>query len=220
MLCAVGLALHNFRAPNDVVPAFSLVPADRTTAKTQRASSGVRHAIITSGVFALLAVLAWIVFAVQAAKLSAVNALLDAEYTRLEQSYLPQQQALKTEVAAIAELATEGIPFGPILDEVSLSLDPGIGLEVARFDIGGMVVLEGQAESEEAIVNTLNRLREIGGFVSTYVNSFENRDGRGLTFSISSQFDLTFPAAQSLAADMDGGSPTTALLPPPQGGGQ
>jgi hypothetical protein len=220
MLCPVGLALHNFRAPDDVVPAFSLVPAERTTAKMQRAASGVRPAIITSGVFAILAVSAWVVFSVQAAKLSAANALLDAEYTRLEQRYLPQQQALKTEVAAIAELATEGIPFGPILDEVSLSLDPGVGLEVSRFDIGGMVVLEGQAESEEAIVNTLNRLREIGGFVSTYVNSFENRDGRGLTFSISSQFDLTFPAAQSLAAGPDASSLSAPILPPAQEGGQ
>lgn len=193
-LAALGLATEIIDDAATMLPRLDLKPQPRKVQRVSGTPSGVKSALIAAGVLFIALGAIFLLYWIKSNSQDSKNATLHAQYKKLESEYLPEQEKFKAEVDAIADLATKGIPFGPIMDEMALSLDPTVGMIAATFDIGGRITLQGQAGSEEAIVNTLGKLRLIGGFRQTFVDSFEDRKNQGLIFNISTNYDLAHPA--------------------------
>ncbi len=200
-LTALGLATEVIDDPNSQLPPLNLQGVARRAERVSGTQSGVNSAAISAAVLFVVLLVTWMFFWIKSNIQDSENAALHADYKKLESEYLPEQAKFKSEIDAIADLATKGIPFGPIMDEMSLSLDPTVGVIAATFDLGGRITMQGQAGSEQAIVNTLGKLRLIGGFNQTFVDSFEDRKNQGLIFNISTNYDLKFPAQRAAEND-------------------
>jgi len=191
---AVGLALQNFGHAGDTLHAFTLAAAGRVVERTSNVRKTLVPTLVIAGFFALAGLGITMVLNATARILESENDALSRDLNALKAEYLPIQEAAQLEMTAMGELAIRGIPFPPIMDQISGAQHGDLWLTKSTFDVGGRISLQGEARNEAAIISTLNRLRMSGGFYETYLDRFDQRQNKGIQFSISSRYDLQNPA--------------------------
>lgn len=191
---AIGLGLQAFDYGAASLKPFSLRPSERVVERATKVNQSLVPALIGSAAIGVLGLSVTLVYYFGANKIEAQNVVDQGKLDKLVEEYLPMQQEAQLEMRAMGELALAGIPFPPIMDQVSDSLHDDLGILTATFDTGGRISLEGESRNEEAIISTLNRLRMSGGFYNTDVIKIASQTTSGLRFSIRSQYDLENPA--------------------------
>ncbi|MGI8922730.1 MAG: PilN domain-containing protein [Fimbriimonadales bacterium] len=199
---AIGLAMDGIGAGSPNVPTFDLASRNGRGHELRAA----RKSLMTSMVAALVVTaIGGMGAAFLGTRMSKVNAGLEktkAEHAALQARYRPESDARLARVNQLRDLSNEGIPFQPLMDAVSAALDPQAGLTTIRFEQGGGIKISGEATSELALINTMERMRQFPHFTNTIVDSFDkggpNAKELGLRFSISTRYAGTFgnvPAA-------------------------
>ena len=164
--------------------------------------------LVIAGFFGLAGLGITLVLNATARILESENAELTRDLDQLKAEYLPMQEAAQLEIRAMGELATRGIPYPPIMDQISDAQHHDLWLTKATYDVGGRISLKGEARNEAAIIATLNRLRVSGGFYETYLERFDQRQQKDIQFNISSRYDLQNPARIAIEAMSDELEPT------------
>lgn len=79
----------------------------------------------------------------------------------------------------------------------------------------------GEAKTEAAMISTLDQMRINGNFSSAFIDNFDNKDGRGFKFNLSSAYALPEPEiVPEPAADSNALPPSPAPGVVPSGGDQ
>ena len=171
-LGAIGLAMEGIDAGSTNAPLFDFAASGGRSHELRFA----RRNFFLAGAAALL-VLA--VGGAVAGFISSRNNQLDAqisskraEINSLQAKYRPQAEARQTQLEILNDLATQGVPFQPIMDAISAALDPSVGLEKVTVDTGGMIHFTAEATNELAMINTVERLRSFSTFAETVVDKY------------------------------------------------
>lgn len=191
-LSATGLALGELGYGEQALPRFDLVPS--VTKAARFAGGETRWMLSLAASILVLAggLFAWNSARAQADRTAEEIVQLNSQNDVLMKQIAPRQQRRDMEYKVLAEFSRQGVPFPWIMDEVAIALDPGVGVNEIRFD-GGRLTVQGEAKNEASLINTVDKLRLNGSFQSTFVDQFQNDDGRGLRFNLSSRFVLVRP---------------------------
>ena len=196
-LGAIGLAMEGIEVGSTNNPVFDFAASGGRSYELRSA----RRNFLLSGV-AAAAIL--VVGGAIAAYMNSRNNGLDAEISRLrsevnslQAKYRPQAEARAMQIQILADISAQGVPFQPLMDELSRALDPAVGLEKVSVDTGGVVNLTAEAVDELAMINTVDRLRSIPLFTDTVVNTYgklaENEPGnKAIRFDLTTRYVGSF----------------------------
>lgn len=188
---AMGLAMGSLGYGLETLPWFNLFT---TTARTTRyvgagssLAGGIAASVIMLGVgFAIYTSLKG-----SADRVEAQNRVIESDIEQIQAELVPLQQNRSNDIAALAALSREGVPFARIMDAVTRALDPEAGLVQINFENTGTIKIVGESLTEQEMINTVNKLRVSGAFESTTVDSFNNPDGRGIRYNVTSRYILS-----------------------------
>lgn len=213
-LGAIGIAIGENGYGADTLPRFDLVPAKPHGARLSEGGSKVAASLVATLVVAGAGLGYWWTVKSDAEETEKRVVSLETENRRLTEILKPKEERRQQELKVIADLARQGVPFPWVMDEVTTALDPGVGVNEISFD-GGRVRVSGEARTEAAMISTLDRLRTQGSFRSTYLNQFQNPDGLGLRFDLSSTFVIPEPVRliEPVVGDTSPRAPVTGGTP-------
>jgi Tfp pilus assembly PilM family ATPase len=189
-LGAIGLAMEGIESGSSNLPVFDFAASGGRSYELKAAR---RNFIMSAG--AAVAVL--VIGGVTAFFLSSKNNQLDAEISNLrseintlQERYRPQAEARAMQIEILRDLGKQGVPFQPLMDALTASLDPAVGLETVSVDPGGVVNFVAEATNELAMINTVERLRSFPYFMDTTVNTY-GKMAENDPANTSIRFDLT-----------------------------
>ncbi|MDE2127473.1 MAG: pilus assembly protein PilM [Armatimonadetes bacterium] len=171
---AAGLAMHNLASHPNTVPRFDL-------AKRNRAADAVefeRRKLVGALAISIAAVAAGVIIAVAVG----IHAnVVQAAVSQQKQSIAGLQQQRGAEVARAQHedslskaLAGQGYPLPWVMDAVAQSMAEKAGLSDARLDPGAKLVLTGDAATNQAVIQTLEHLRDSTQLQGASLDSFDS----------------------------------------------
>jgi len=199
---AIGLAMEGIGAGSPNIPTFDLASRSGRGHELRAARKSLMTSMVAAVVVAAVGGIGAAIFGTRMAKVNEGLEKTQADHAALQSRYRPESDARLARVNQLRDLSKEGIPFQPLMDAVTAALDPQAGLNTIKFDQGGGISIAGEATSELALINTMERMRQFPHFTNTIVESFDkggpNVKELGLRFSISTRYAGTFgnlPAA-------------------------
>jgi hypothetical protein len=188
-LAAAGLAMHQADPTAQGIPRFNL----DLVARADPASAAARRRLAGSGVLTALLALLGIV-AIVAMQMRVRDAQHNLDHLRSEllgkrQVERQRLDALRAQREQLAALRGEGLPVPRIMDLITSSLDPRAGLTEVNFDRAGRMSLAGDATNEQAMIRSLESLKNCPWFVGTSLDSFSSKQidaGKVVEFRVSS----------------------------------
>jgi hypothetical protein len=171
-LGAIGLAMEGIDVGSGNAPQFDFAAKGGRSHELKFARRNFMVSAVAAG--AIL-----IVGGALAGLLNSRNNALDAdistrraEVNTLQEKYKPQAEARSMQIQILSDLASQGVPFQPIMDALTTALDPSVGLEKISVDTGGMVHFTAEASDELAMISTVERLRSFSYFQDTIVDKY------------------------------------------------
>jgi type IV pilus assembly protein PilM len=188
---AVGLALRGLGIAADTVPSFDLSRLSGATYERRMQRRTVFASLVASAaILALFGAVAGY-FAIRGRGLEDEVAAKRVALNQLNAAYRPASEAKMARLSLLRQLSREGVPFQFVMDAVAASLDPGAGLTQINLGVDSRIRLSGEATSELAVINTLEKLRRSPYFTNSLIESFDKRasGGReGIRFEISCNY--------------------------------
>jgi Tfp pilus assembly PilM family ATPase len=209
---AAGLAMRNLPGHPADLPRFDL---------TRRRKQAAPHILIIQRKVAL-SLAATIVIAAFGigtampldARVTTLEHLVSSDKQSLASKQSQIQERLHTQVSHQEELdalRAQTIPFAPIVDAVVGAMDPTSRISSISLEVGGKIMVLGEAPNEPSIVNSLNGLRASPFFDHPTLDSYHLSAAPG-TPGATMQFQVSAPLAGSLAPVSAPASP--AASPP------
>jgi type IV pilus assembly protein PilM len=189
---AIGLAMGQLGYADGVLPTIDLVPSTPRRDTTLGVSGGAIASIVATAAILVIGFFAYTSLKSDTASAQDRSTALRKQQQILRDQLMPIQQRYDMEVKLLSDLSRQGTPFPWVMDAVTQALDPGVGVSEMHID-GTHVRLTGEAKDEASMVNTLDHIRTQGSFTSPYVDSFQNQNGAGLDFNLSSDFVVAPP---------------------------
>lgn len=209
----IGLALGSLGAGTSVLPLLDLYSTSRGEKAEQRKVSARNGSLIAAAIIGVIGLVGWFITSSGAKRVEESVAAKEQELSKINAQLAPLQEMKQAQIVMIAELSKKGIPFPRIMDDISRALDPNLGVNDITFYLNGQLRISGETPSDAALINTLNNMRAAERFRSTFVDSFDNRDGRGIRFNISSSYDLTFDMNRAAQAQTSSTTTNAAQRP-------
>jgi type IV pilus assembly protein PilM len=220
---ALGLAMGELGHLESTMPRFNLLPAEPVRARSMVSTAPyVISAFVTAAVAAIAGFM-WFNTSAQANTIQERNVELQQEGQKLLAQLEPLKARRDQEVKILADLTKQGVPFPWVMDEISRSLDPSASITEVTFE-GGRIRMIGEAKTEAAMISTLDQMRINGNFSSAFIDNFDNKDGRGFRFNLSSAYALPEPEINLDEPVSEPGamppSPAPGVVPSGTGGDQ
>jgi hypothetical protein len=171
-LGAIGLAMEGIEVGSESIPRFDFASKGGRSHELKFARRNFLVAAVAAGAVLVLG-------GAVAGLLNSRNNSLDAdisarraEINQLQEKYRPQAEARSMQIQILSDLASQGVPFQPLMDALAAALDPSVGLEKITVDTGGMVHFTAEATDELAMISTVERLRSFSYFADTTVDKY------------------------------------------------
>jgi len=204
-ICAAGLAMRELSGLPPSMPRFDLSSQQRnevvaqTAKKTLTLSFAAAAATLVLG--AVLALQVGLRANAEDRVLAHVQEDLKAQ-ERVRQDYITSVQARQD---LLKSLRTQGFPFPRIMDSVSDSIAPNVGITQVSLDGAGKLTVNGDATNEKQVIKTLENLRKIPFFESVSMDTFDKQAPTQATnwlvrFQISCQLTSTRATAAAAPA--------------------
>ena len=179
---AFGLALHYAELASPV-PMMDLYVRERSLAALESKRRTMTGSLVGSIAAVVLGIVGTYYFGMAANR---EQELLEHRHEEVAQLRGTQQASIAGDrqvAEQIAYLSKQGVPAVWLMDALTSSLDPGVGIKQVQFDEAGAVTIGGEATSEQALLLTVERIQQHGGLGTAYVSSFEriNRDSGNLS---------------------------------------
>jgi Tfp pilus assembly PilM family ATPase len=197
---AIGLAMLGVSAGSPKVPSFDLASLTGRGHELRAARKSLMTSVAAAVIIAMIVGGAAAMFGARAGEAEDRVANTEKAYQQLQAKYRPESAARMAQVTMLRDLSNEGVPFQPLMDGIASSLDPNLGITQIRFTGGDTINMAGDATSEVALINTIERMRQMPFFMGTTVDSFDKGGpknvGYGLRFSITTHYVGSFADAQ------------------------
>ena len=193
---AIGLAMGELGYADGVLPTIDLVPSAPRKETTLGMSGGVVASTVAT---AAILVFGFVYYTSLSSQTKAAHDHAQALVTQantLRAELMPKQARYDMEVRVLSDLSKQGTPFPWVMDAINQALDPGVGVSEIHFD-GTHVRFSGEAKDQASMVNTLDHIRTQGAFTLPAVDSFQNQNGTGFDFNLSSDFIVPPPAVNT-----------------------
>ncbi len=201
---AIGLASGQLGFGDHVLPTIDLVPSAPRTEGLLVASGKLMMSVVATAVILAVGLFGWYSLSSQANQSEQQTSNLKQKQVALTAELAPKQQKKDLELRLLSDLAKQGAPFPWVMDSITGALDPGVGINEIHFD-GTHIRLSGEAKDESAMVNTLNHIRDNSSFTSPFVDNFQNQNGAGLVFNMSSEYVMNAAPPSASTSPLVGG---------------
>jgi type IV pilus assembly protein PilM len=201
---SIGLAAGELGYGDHVLPTIDLVPSAPRKQGLFVESGKVIASVAVTAVIVAVGLFGWYTLSSQALQSEKETSNLKEKAVALQAELAPKQAHKDMELRLLSDLSKQGTPFPVVMDAITLAMDPGVGINEIHFD-GTHVRLGGESKDESALVNTLNHIRDNSSFTLPLVDNFQNQNGAGLVFNISSDYLMNTAPPQNTAAPIVGG---------------
>jgi type IV pilus assembly protein PilM len=171
-VAALGLALHVPEYAR-TVELMDLYVRERSAAAMESKRRTFAGSLVVSIGAIVLGIVGGYYFGVQALEAEQKLTQLKTEAAGLRAQ---QQQTMAVDRETgdqIAYFTRLGMPAVWLADAVGASLHPGVGVRQINMGEGGIVMIDGEATNEQALLMTVENMQQLPSLGMAYVNSFE-----------------------------------------------
>jgi type IV pilus assembly protein PilM len=190
-LAATGLAAQQLAGGAAGVPSFDLSVAERAVVAAQSGRQKLALALAGSVAILALGIAGSLALGRKANGLGDEVARLQTDLQNKQRLQQARAEDIERRMQDLGRLRLEGFPFPRMMDATAAAVDPGAGLREVVLDNSGSLRLVGDAQSEQAIIRTLETLKTIPYFEGAALQSFQtvvpNDAKSGLQFEITAR---------------------------------
>ncbi len=182
---AFGLAMRNAHLV-PAVPRIDLYSKERSVSKQSETRRNFAGSIVTSVAAAALGIAGYYLYGVQIADVQHATAVEQAKTTQIKNEIDTQLQEQARRADQYRALRKEGVPVTAILDYVTSSLQPGVGVSSVSVNESLKVTISGEAVDEPSLIKTVQLLQRSPILPGLFIDSFTRSESTGgLTFQLS-----------------------------------
>jgi Tfp pilus assembly PilM family ATPase len=201
---AFGLAIRELSNVSGAIPRVDLYAAERARAEGQEIRRNLTGSFLISAASGLIGVIGFLLYQHQYSGIEAQTKKLNAHASALQQeiSAVTEKHASRERQANL--LAQGGINPLATIDSIASCIEPGVGIQSLNVDPTRTVSMTAEAKDEPSMLATFGKLQGVPLLVGANLQTFNNKDGGGLTFTV---------AAKTLSATevQIGGAPAPSL---------
>lgn len=192
-LGAAGLALNALPGLPATVPRFDLSAFEREAVEVVAARGRLAVSLAISVSMIVVGLVVTLTFLRHTGILEHQIRMMQSDLMGKQQLEQAQIQEIQLVHDRYVALKREGVPFPRIMDLIARAVSMQAGLTTVGLDRAGRLAVEGEAEDEKAMIDTLNEMSKCPYFTNTTLDSFTNRflndqrTRRVVEFKISSQ---------------------------------
>lgn len=175
-LCAYGLGLHCAEGLPVQVPRFNLLEIRKQAMLQKALPSALAFSLSSSAALALLLVGGAIFLGVRTNSENVTLKRVANHVKGLEKIKKQKVDIIQEQISLLQTLPAMGQPAASMMDEVSRALAPHTGLVEVDIDQTGVKVV-GESETEKEVIATLEGMKQLPGFISTSLDSFDSSAG-------------------------------------------